>query len=278
MALQRAEDYGITLNQEKCEFGQEHLEFYSFKFSQEGLKPTPDKVTAIKECTAQQSKAEIRSFLGMTGYLSKFIPRYASLTKPLRELTHKDAMFQWGLKESNAFEKLKESISNEDTMAFFNPTLPIMVRTEASFNEGQSPGLLLRTLKGWQPVHCISRTLTDTEKRYSQTEKDALCVKWAKTRFSIHLLGAPKFDIITAHKPLILLFNKRTAKPSPRIERWAMDMQDVDYALKYEPVKDEADPPVFLSRHPLHETGSDSTEEMIKAVVEAEHAIVIEDR
>ena len=276
MVLQRAEDYGVTLNQEKCEFGQEHLDFYGFKFSREGLKPTPDKVRAIKECTAPQSKAEVRSFLGMTGYLSKFIPRYASLTKPLRELTHKDAKFQWGPEESNAFEKLKESISNEDTMAFFNPTLPIMVRTEASFNQGLSAGLLLRTPKGWQPVHCISRTLTDTEKRYSQTEKDALCVKWAKTRFSIYLLGAPKFDIITAHKPLIPLFNKPTAKLPPRIERWVMDMQDVDYELKYEPGKDEADPLDFLSRHPLPETGSDSTEKMIKAVVEAEHAIVID--
>ena len=96
-------------------------------------------------------------------------------------------------------------------MAFFDPKLPIVVRTEASFNEGLSAALFQKTGKGkrgLQPVHFISRTLTDTEKRYSQTEKDALAIFWAKKRFSIYLLGAPRFTIITAHKPLIPMFMK----------------------------------------------------------------------
>ena len=38
--------------------------------------------------------------------------------------------------------------------------------------------------------------MKDTEKRYSQTEKDALAVGWAGNRFSMYLLGAPKFKII----------------------------------------------------------------------------------
>ena len=58
-------------------------------------------------------------------------------------------------------------------MAYFNPARPI-VRVEASFHEGLSAGLFQETGSGLQPVHFISRTMTDTEKRYSQTEKDAL--------------------------------------------------------------------------------------------------------
>ncbi len=54
-----------------------------------------------------------------------------------------------------------------------------------------------------------------------------------------------------------------------------MDMQDVDYEMRYEPGKDEADPMDFLSRHPLPETGEDETEETIKSVTEAEPAIVL---
>ena len=53
--------------------------------------------------------------------------------------------------------------------------------------------------------------MTDTKKRYSQTEKDALAVRWAKNRFRMYLLGAPKFKIITYHKPLLSMFNKETA-------------------------------------------------------------------
>jgi hypothetical protein len=146
--LQREDDYGITLNKTKCEFGRPELEFYGYRFSQRGLTPTPDKVKAIKECTAPTSKSAVRSFLGMTGYLAKFITRYASLTQPLRELTRNETKFHWGPEEQDAFEKLKQSISNDDTIAFFHPDRPTMVRTEASYNEGLSAGLFQRTERG----------------------------------------------------------------------------------------------------------------------------------
>lgn len=81
-------------------------------------------------------------------------------------------------------------------MAYFNPAKAIVVRVEASYHEGLSAGLFQDTGNGLQPVHFISRSMTDTEKRYSQTDKDALSIHWAKNRFSIYLLGAPKFKII----------------------------------------------------------------------------------
>ena len=168
--LQRAKDFGITLNKEKCQFGVRELEFYGYRFTNEGLKPTIEKVKAVKDCKAPESQEEVRSFLGMIGYLSKFIPRYAVLTAPLRRLTGKDIPFSWGPEEQAAFHRLKESITNEDTMAFFDPRRPILVRTEASFHEGISAGLFQKTGKGLQPVHYISRSMTTAEKRYSQTD------------------------------------------------------------------------------------------------------------
>ena len=129
-------------------------------------------------------------------------------------------------------------------------------------------------------MHFISRTLTDVEKRYSQTEKDALCVKWAKDIFSIQV-----YDYYSTHKPLLTLFNKPTAKlpplpppppppppphpppPPPRIKKWVMDMQDVDFEMKYEPGKDEADHLDFLSKHPLPVVGNNDTEKILKASI-----------
>ena len=77
--------------------------------------------------------------------------------------------------------------------------------------------------------------MTETEKRYSQTEKDALAIKWAKERLRIylHVLGATGFRIVTAHKPLIPLFDKLKAKVPSRIEKWIMEMQDVRLRLDY---------------------------------------------
>eukprot|EP00794_Sanderia_malayensis_P020867 gene20867-22919_t len=245
IVLQRALDCGIKFNLDKCKFGVEELEFYGYRLTKDGLKPTPDK----------------------------FIPKYSTLTAPLRELTQKNTKFEWGPKEKEAFNQLKGSIASEDVMAYFDPNKPITVRCEASFHEGLSAGLFQETSKGNQPVHF---TMTRTEKRYSQTEKDALCVAWAKKRFRMYLLGAPRFKIITAHKPLLSLFNKATSKLLPRIERWVMDMQDVNYELVYEPGKNEKDPLDFISRHPLSDTEEDTIEASVRSVVKTENAIIMD--
>ena len=91
--LQRAADFLITFNLEKCQFGVNEIEFYGHRFTQEGLKPSPAKVRAVQESKAPESKDAVRSFLGMTSYLSKFISRYSSLTAQLRALMHKDVKF-----------------------------------------------------------------------------------------------------------------------------------------------------------------------------------------
>ena len=59
--------------------------------------------------------------------------------------------------------------------------------------------------------------MIETEIRYSQTEKDALAIKWAKERLRVNLLGAPRFTVFTAHKPLLPLFNEAKATMPPRI-------------------------------------------------------------
>ena len=56
---QRTENLGITLNLHKCEFAKRELEFYDYRFGENGLMPTPDKVRAIKECTELKSKTEV---------------------------------------------------------------------------------------------------------------------------------------------------------------------------------------------------------------------------
>ena len=66
--------------------------------------------------------------------------------------------------------KIKNSISEDTTKAYFDPTKQTILRTEASFNEAFAAAL----------VHFIGRSMTEIEKRYSQTEKDALAIKWAK--------------------------------------------------------------------------------------------------
>ena len=56
--LQRATDFGITFNKEKCQFAYTELDFYGYRFTSEGLKPAEDKVRALKESRPQSQKKQ----------------------------------------------------------------------------------------------------------------------------------------------------------------------------------------------------------------------------
>ena len=160
--------------------------------------------------------------------------------KPLRDLTRTETKFQWGPAKDKAFKEVKGAITSKDTMAFFNPKLPLMVRVEASYNEGLSAGLFQQSAKGWQPVHFISQSLTDVEKRYSQTEKDALCVK-----SSVWYVPSGCSKVYNRNSTQATIANVQqtfSKKLPPRIERWVMDMQDVDFEMKHEPGRGGLDP------------------------------------
>ena len=52
----------------------------------------------------------------------------------------------------------------------------------------------------WKSVVYASRSLTSTEQKYSQIEKESLGITWACERFCEYLIGI-KFQVETDHKP-----------------------------------------------------------------------------
>ena len=65
-----------------------------------------------------------------------------------------------------------------------------------------------------------SRTLTEVERRHSQTERQALAIVWACERFHTYLYGI-KSHLVTDQKPLECLYSKKS-RPPTRIERWVL--------------------------------------------------------
>ena len=54
-----------------------------------------------------------------------------------------------------------------------------------------------------------SRSLSETERHYAQTEKEAFAITWALEKFCEHVLGKI-IHIETDHKPLIPLLGQKT--------------------------------------------------------------------
>ena len=97
-----------------------------------------------------------------------------------------------------------------------------------------------------------SRSLTEVERRYSQTEREALAVVWGCERFHIYLI-VTQFTISTDHKALEVIYSPKS-KPPAHIERWALRLQLYDYCIQHR--KGEGNPTDVLSRKSLPDTAS----------------------
>ena len=54
----------------------------------------------------------------------------------------------------------------------------------------------------WMAVSYASRSLTDVERRYSHTVKEALALVWNSEQFDMYLLSGRSFELETYHKRL----------------------------------------------------------------------------
>ena len=80
-------------------------------------------------------------------------------------------------------------------------------------------------------ISYASRSLTDVETRYSQTEKEGLAIVWACEKFQAYLIGK-RFTLMTDHRPLLNIYSKRS-KPQARLERWVLRLQSYDFDIQY---------------------------------------------
>ena len=177
-------------------------------FSAKGVKPDVKHVKNLKEAKAPRSQAELRSFLGMAGYSMRFIHDFASIVHPLREMM-KGNKWNWDAECQAAFEKLKTCLSEQTLLHHYTPGSETEVIVDASLT-GLGAVLVQKKSKN-EPFHVVaykSRALKDVETRYSTTEREALAIRWGVKKMRQLLLGAPRFKVITDHKPLTYMFNK----------------------------------------------------------------------
>ena len=160
----------------------------------------------------------------MANYSSKYIRDFATLTAPLRELTKKDVRFNRTPTHQDTFEQLKNALSTAPCMSYFDKSKQTFVTVDAS-PVGISAIISQKAKKGdtntQQIIAYASRALSDTEKRYSQTEKEALAIVWAVEHFHLFIYGS-ELTLVTDHKPLEIIYGQCTAKTSARIERWVL--------------------------------------------------------
>ena len=129
---------------------------------------------------------ELRRFMGMVNHLGKFSSRLAELTQPLRELLGKKSTWMWGPEQDQAFTRVKEELSKPTILVLYDPDAATKLSADAS-SYGLGGVLLQLNESKWKPVAYASRSMTETERRYAQIEKEALAITWACEKFSCYI-------------------------------------------------------------------------------------------
>ena len=142
----------------------------------------------------------------MVNHLSKFSLNLAEKSKPLRELLVKQNDWVWGDPQIQAFQDIKQALTSSPVLSLFDPNRETVVSADAS-SHGMGAVLLQKQPDGeFKLISYIPRSLTPTERRYAQIEKEALDFTWGVSAFPTTCLDLPSiYKPITSASSVVLL-------------------------------------------------------------------------
>ena len=229
--LDRARTKNIKFNPTKLQLKVKETTFFGHIWTKQGLKPDPGKVSDIVDMQPPQCKEDLQSFLGMVNYLNRYSPKLATISAPLRDLVKKNVIFIWNPEHQRSFEAVKQEITQVPVLTYYDTEKPNCIQCDAS-----SRGLGAVLMQDGHPVCYASRSLTETEQRYCNIERELLAVVWSLEKFSYYVYRK-KVCLQTDHKPLEIICKKSISKSSPRLQRMLLRMSKYDVDVEYIPGK-----------------------------------------
>ncbi len=185
--LTRCRSAGITLNPNKFCLGERQVSFAGYLVGADGIRADPDKLKAVRHFPKPTNITDLRSFLGLCEQLAGFCSDVAAAMGPLRPLLKASAEFIWCPEHEQAFESTKKALTSPPVLAFFDPSRPTKLETDASRTRGLGYALLQQDPDdgNWKLVEANSRFITETEARYAMVELELLAVRWASPQLPI---------------------------------------------------------------------------------------------
>ena len=236
--FKRLRDCGLKIRADKTTLCRRQVKCLGFILDSEGLKPLSSKIDAIKNVKVEKTRRGVMSFLGLTRYYARFVPKLAELALPLTSMLKKDKKVErdWGEEQDEAVRKIKHAFSKPGlVLTRFDPQRPVLLQTDAS---GFALGAVIshyqvdengkRTVE--EPICFASRTMNPHQRNYSVSEQEGLAVVWACDLFRSMLLHR-RFILETDHSALKQLLTTRD--PGGRLCRWFLKLQEFDIDITY---------------------------------------------
>ncbi|UYV74565.1 hypothetical protein LAZ67_12000152 [Cordylochernes scorpioides] len=202
--LKRDEEYGLQINWEKCQRLKSEITYLGHEIKDGVIRPSDDKVAAVKRFPELKTIKQLQSFLGLTA-------------KPLSDMLKTNANFMMGPDQKQAFQDLKHILTSKPVSKIYQVGARTELHTDAS-KFGFGAILLQKT--------------NEAQQKYSSYELEVLAVVEAVKKFRVYLLGI-KFKILTECSAFTITLKKKDL--TTRVARWALLLEEYDYTIEHSP-------------------------------------------
>lgn len=229
----RLDKFNLRVNRKKSCFACDSVRFLGHIIVPGGLQVDPEKTSAIADMPAPKNERQLKGFLATSSWFRRFVPNYAAVAKPLTDLLKKNSSWRWHEEQQAAFEHIKRLLVTAPILRQADESKPFSLNTDSS---GYCLGAVLMQGEGpdERPVEYASRLLLPAERNYTTTEREALAVVWAVTKFRGYIEGS-EVIVKSDHQPLRWLMSLKS--PSGRLARWALTLQAYNLQIQYTPGK-----------------------------------------
>ncbi|GBG80061.1 hypothetical protein CBR_g30427 [Chara braunii] len=229
--LEKLREANFKINAKKCEWAKTRVLYLGHVLDGDDIKPEYSEIAAIRDWPTPRTLTELRSFLGLANYYRKFVRNFSTIAAPLRRLLRKETIWKWDKDCTSAMKKLKHVLIEYPVLKVGDPSLPFVVTTGASqYDIGavlqQDDG------NGYRPVELMSARIPSEKVATSTNERELYALRQALEHRKHYLLGR-HFKVYSDHETLRWL--KTQAKMTPKLTRWAAEIDHYDFELK--PVK-----------------------------------------
>ena len=138
------------------------------------VKIEQEKIKTVKEWKISTRIKDMKSFLGFANFYQCFIQNFSYTAKLLNELKGKKD-WKWEEEHQNAFNELKEKITNQPVLSLPRREEKFRVETDAL---GHAIGGVLSQEQDrkWKPIAFLSRTIQPAEQNYKIYDKELLAI------------------------------------------------------------------------------------------------------
>ncbi|GJY17992.1 putative reverse transcriptase domain-containing protein [Tanacetum coccineum] len=213
----------------KCEFWILKVQFLGHIIDSRGIHVDPAKIESIKDWASPKTPTEIRQFLGHAGYYRRFIEGFSKIAKSMTKLTQKGIKFDWGEKEENDFQLIKQKLCSAPILA-----LPEGSEDFVAYCDASHKGLGIVLMQREKVIAYASRQLKIHEKNYTTHDLELGSVVFALKIWRHYLYGT-KCTVFTDHKSLQHILDQKELNMRQR--RWLELLSDYDCDIRYHPGK-----------------------------------------